>query len=251
MNMTLGMHPYSRLGAMEALEGARILEQRLDVVSNDMANVDTVGFKTQHVTFKEYLLPQINQPDRTAKGEIEWTDFKEGALRHTGNPLDFALTGKGFFVVKTPNGNLYTRAGDFTLNARNELVTQQGYPVLGRGNTTITLNDTTGKGIWLSGDGRLFVDGQEAGRIAVVKFKNPNGLKRLGSNLYMATTKSGTAQQSDTGIKQGYIEDSNVNPVDTMIHLINIYRGYEAEQKTLQTVDQLNAKAAGEIGRVG
>ncbi len=251
MIKALGLHPYSRLGAMEALEGARILERRLNVVANDMANVDTVGFKTQHVTFHEYFLSQVDKTKRTAKGEFEWTDFSQGALEHTGNPLDFAITGKGFFAVKTPAGICYTRAGNFTLNAQDQLVTQQGYPVLGRGGAPIVLKDTTGKGIWLSGDGRLYVDGEPVDSFKIVTFNNPNGLSRIGDNLFMQTPNSGPPQEAKkAGVRQGYIEDSNVNPVTTMVNLIEIYRGYEAEQKTLKTVDQLNTQAAREIGRL-
>ncbi len=248
INNFQGLHPYSRLGHMEALEGAVILERKLDLIANNMANIDTVGFKKQGITFEEYLLPQVDDTKRTSKGELEWTNFSPGNLRVTGNPLDFAIEGKGFFVIDTPDGRRYTRAGNFTLDSQNQLVTQEGYPVLGNG-APIVLEDTTGKGLWLSGDGRFFVDGTQTGAIDVVSFDNPQALKCMGGNLFSATQGAGAATPVDARVKQGYLEDSNVNPLETMIQLIDVYRAYEVQQKALQTVDQMDNQAAGELGK--
>ncbi len=248
INNFQGLHPYTRLGHMEALEGAVILERKLDVIANNMANIDTVGFKKQGITFAEHLLSQVDGTKRTAKGELGWTNFAPGNLRVTGNPLDFAIEGKGFFVIDTPNGKMYTRAGNFTLDAQNQLVTQEGYPVLGNG-APIVLEDTTGKGLWLSGDGRFFVDSTQTGAIDVVSFDNPQALQRMGGNLFSAPPRAGAAIPVDARVKQGYLEDSNVNPLETMIQLIDVYRSYEVQQKALQTVDQMDNQAASEVGK--
>lgn len=244
-----GLHPHSRLGHIEALEGARILERKLQIVANDMSNANTTGFKKQSITFEEYLLPQIDETRRNAKGEVEWTDFSQGTLHETENPLDFAIEGQGFFVIDTPAGRRYTRAGNFTLNAQNQLVTQEGYAVLGDG-APVILEDTTGTGVWLSGDGRFFVDETEAGSLDVLTFQNDQALDRAGRNLFMATDGAGTALPAEAEIRQGYLEDSNLNPLGTMIHLIDLYRAYEVQQKTLMAVDQMDNQAANELGKL-
>ncbi len=246
----VGIHPYTRLGHMEALEGARILERRLQLLSNDIANVDTVGFKRQGITFEEYLLSQIDRTKRTAKGELTKIDFSQGTLRETGNPFDFAIEGQGFFVVQGPDGPLYTRAGNFTLSAQNQLVTMEGYPVLGNG-APIVLEDTTGKGIWLSHDGRFFVDETDVGSIDVITFENPQGLMRIGRNLFQATNAAGAQNPAGSLVRQGYLEDSNVDPLTTMVKLIDLYRAYEAEQKTMLAVDQLDSRAVNDLGKLG
>ncbi len=250
MKLYTGLHPYTRLGAMEALEGAKILETKLDVTTNNLANANTVGFKTIHTTFHEYLLNLQDGNRRAAKGEQGWADFSQGSLQKSDSPFDCAIDGAGFFVVQGPNGPLYTRAGNFTLNDKYELVTQEGYRVLGDG-APIVLEDTTGKGTWLSEDGHFFVDETISSKIDIVTFKNPQALKRLGKNYFQATKGAGTPTPGEPVVKQGYIENSNVNPILEMVNLIDLNRGYEVQQKTLQTVDQLNDKAANNIGRVG
>ena len=235
---------------MEALEGARILERRLSVVSNQVANLKTPGFKRQRVTFEEYLLRQVDNTRRTAKGEVVRQDFGQGEIRETRNPFDFAIEGEGFFAVRTPQGVRYTRAGNFTLNARNQLVTQQGYLVLGDGGP-IELVDTTGKGIWLSGDGRFYVDETDVAGIDVVTFPNLQGLRRLGGNLWEATKKSGPPRPAlDARVRQGFIEESNSNPLEAMINLVDLYREYESIQRTLRIEDEMDGKAATDVGRV-
>ncbi len=245
---TANMHPFTRLGHMESLEGMRMLERRLEVLSNDMANSNTTGFKKQEITFEEYLLPQMDDTERAAKGEIVRTDFSQGTLHETGNPFDLAIEGDGFFVVDTPAGRRYTRAGNFTLDAKNQLVTQEGYPVLGNG-APIVLQDTTGKGVWLSNDGRFYVDEADVAKIDVVTFENPQGLKKLGRNLFDATDASGAEKPANSPVRQGYLEDSNVNPLETMVLLIDLYRTYEAEQKALQSADQLDNRAVNNLGK--
>lgn len=235
---------------MEGLEGAEILESRLSVISNTVANLKTPGFKRQRVTFEEYFLTQIDKTRRTAKGEVMTQDFSQGTMRKTGNPFDFAIEGEGFFAVQTPQGVRYTRAGNFTLNGQNQLVTQQGYLVLGGGGP-IQLVDTTGKGIWLSDDGRFYADETDVAGIDVVTFPEIQGLKRIGANLWEATQVSGAPQPAENArIRQGFIEESNSNPLEAMINLIDLYREYESIQRALKTVDDLDNKAATNVGQV-
>ena len=248
MKSQVSIHPYSRLGNMEALEGAVILERKLQVASSNMANLETRGFKAQGITFQEYLLKEQDGSNRTAKGEVTWADFSQAPVRFTGNPYDFAIDGEGFFVVQTPNGRMYTRDGSFKLDSEYRLVTRQGYPVIGDG-APITLEDTTGTGVWLSEDGNFFVDETLTAKLDVVNFKDKSGLKRVGGNFFEETGSSGRAMPQETPVKQGYLEDSNVNSMREMVHLIDLYRGYEMQQKALQSADQLDSKAANELGK--
>jgi len=249
MTNSPGIHPHTRLGHLEALEGARILERRLELAANNMANAATPGFKAQRMGFEEYLLARTAEARRTAKGETPRTCFGQGTLEETQNPLDFAIEGEGFFVVDTPAGRRYTRAGNFTLDAENQLVTREGYTVLGDG-APVVLDDTTGVGVWLSDDGRFFVDETESGRLDVVRFANPQLLERSGMNLFSASDETGPEIPSDSRVRQGFLETSNVNPVETMMHLIDLYRAYEAQQKALQAGDQMDNRAANDLGKL-
>ncbi len=249
MNITTGIHPYTRLGHMEALEGAIMTERRLDIASNNLANADTPGFKKQGITFEEYMLKQQDGTNRTAKGEVIWQDMSAGTVTFTDNQWDFAINGEGFFKVQTPAGIRYTRAGNFMLDAQSQLITQEGYPVLGS-NAPIVLEDTTGKYVTISPDGHFFVDETDAGQLDVVKFDNPENLKRMGRNYFSAPPEAGAEQPvEDVNIAQGYLELSNVNTIEDMINLIDLHRAYELQQKTLQAVDQMDDKAVNTVGR--
>ncbi len=248
MSWIRGLHPYSRLGHMEALEGALLAERKLEVAAHNMANIATTGFKRQRISFEEYLLPHVDGGKRTAKGEVVTTDFAQGDLVQTGNPLDIAIEGEGFFVVQTPGGLKYTRDGSFMLDAQKQLVTREGYPVLGNG-APIVLDDTTGKGIWLSNDGQFNVDETVVATLDVVRFPKPEYLKRVGENLYEPTPQAGTPENLEPRVKQGFLERSNVEPVHAMLDMITLYRYYEQMQKGLQTVDALDNRAVNGVGR--
>lgn len=249
MKIDVGIHPYSRLGHMEALEGAVMTERRLDIASNNLANADTPGFKKQGITFDEYILKQQDGTDKMAKGEVIWQDMSAGSVHYTRNQWDFAINGKGFFAVQTPEGTRYTRAGNFMLDGQSQLITQEGYPVLGDGGPLV-LEDTTGKYVTMSPDGQFFVDETVAGKIDVKMFSNPDKLERTGKNYFNATPEAGAPQPVDAvNIQQGYLELSNVNTLEDMINIIDLHRAYELQQKTLQAVDQMDGKAANDIGK--
>ncbi len=250
MKINTGMHPYSRLGMMEALEGAIMTERRLDIAANNLANADTPGFRRQGITFEEYMLREQDGTRRTAKGEVTWQDMSIGTVHYTENQWDFAINGEGFFQVQTPAGMMYTRAGNFMLDRNSRLVTQDGYPVISDG-APVILEDTTGKHITLSPDGQFFVDETVAGSLQIVTFRNPENLERMGRNYFRETPASGAPETLDTvNIQQGYLELSNVNSLEDMINLIDLHRAYEIQQKSMQAVDQMNNKAANETGRL-
>ncbi|MPN46706.1 Flagellar basal-body rod protein FlgG [bioreactor metagenome] len=166
-------------------------------------------------------------------------------MRATGNDFDLAIDGKGFFAVETPNGVRYTRNGTFTKNIVGDLINNEGYRVLGQ-NGPIRIN---GNKMTVADDGRVFVDGVEAGRLQVVEFANEKQLTKEGSSLYIAAADS-QSQQATGRVCQGFTEGSNVNVVAEMVNLINGYRAYETNAKTVQSQDQMLEKAVTEVGRV-
>jgi len=196
------------------------------------------------------MLRQQNGSTRTAKGEVTWQDMSMGTVHYTENQWDFAINGQGFFQVRTPGGIMYTRAGNFMLDSRSQLITQDGYPVLADG-APVILEDTTGKYNTMSPDGQFFVDETVAGRLEVVTFENEEKLERAGRNYFRETRDSGAPLPLDTvNIQQGYLELSNVNTLEDMINLIDLHRAYELQQKTLQAVDNMDDRAVNNVGRL-
>ncbi len=235
-----------QLGLLEALEAAQLLDRKLTVTTNNLANVDTPGYKEDRLEFREVLMKKIGPKYRKIfKETTPYINFEQGELEPTGNPLHFAIVGKGFFKVQTPNGVAYTRAGNFTLDNRRRLVTPQGYPVLANG-APIIIDPGMAKGglitmenlrLQVSPDGILSIDGTEIGKIDVVTFDNLNKIKKLGENLYIS---DGAHEIPATNyeIRQGFIEKSNVNPIKEMVNLIEIQRTFQSIQKFIQGWDE-------------
>jgi flagellar basal-body rod protein FlgG len=231
---------------------------RTDVTANNLANVNTAGYKKDITVTKDFqsmLLRRIN--DGATSPEIGglgagvmvdqvYTDQSTGVMRATGNPLDLAIDGKGFFTVQTPNGVRYTRNGSFSRNARGEIVTLDGNRVLGT-NGPITLPDA--KKVSVSPDGRVFADGVEAGRLRLASFNDERQLIKEGSSLYAAGAGA-QEQRTNAEIREGSLEMSNANVVGEMVNLISGYRAYEVNAKTVQSQDELLDKAVNEVGKV-
>lgn len=231
---------------------------RNDAIANNLANANTAGYKKDVAVLKDFqslLIKRINDgPNKQEIGSLGSgavvdeiaTNHAVGIMRQTGNPLDLAIEGRGFFTVETPNGIRYTRNGSFTRNGRDELVTLDGYRVIGD-NGPILLADA--KKITIAEDGRVMGDDTEVGRLAIVAFADERQLSKEGAGLFKA---SPLAKQEDaTGlIREGFLELSNVNVVAEMVNLIAGYRAYEVNAKMVQAHDQLLDKAVNEVGRV-
>jgi len=233
---------------------------RMDVLSNNIANADTTGFKrdipiTQ--SFSRELEKRINDnisPLRTFSGSVGYisrglfvdtvaTDFSIGGLRATGGTLDMAVLGDGFFVIGS-DIERYTRDGSFTLNAGRILVTREGSPVMGE-NGIITVPDGE---LAISENGDILVDGVFIDRIRTVDIENKDSLRKYGDNLYEATAE--TIFADFTGqICQGFLERSNVRPVREMVEMITLMRAYEANQKVVTAEDALLGRAVNDIAR--
>lgn len=242
--------------------------KNMDVITNNIANVDTTGFKKEETvvqTFSEEMFKIMNDKKEyyaltkfddnigdMALGNyvsLVHTDFAQGSLRTTNNPYDFALEGSGFFCISTQdnNGNeveRYTRDGTFTLNQDGVLITKSGYPVLGE-NGPITLDSVN---IKVNEHGELYSEGEFIDKLKIVDFENLESLRKYGENLYDAIDES-VQIESNAVVLQEITENSNVNTVSEMVKMISVSRVYEMGQKLVQTQDSILGKAVNDIAR--
>jgi flagellar basal-body rod protein FlgG len=246
-------------------------QRRLDVISNNMANSNTTGYKKQNVTsqsFDDEFAVRINDNNRdtTSKYPIgymnlgvkigeTYLDFSQGSLRETGNTYDLALSGDGFFTIQTTNKQgetttKYTRDGSFTVNTEGYLVTKDGDYVLDTNGERIQIPGAqTAQNVAFDQNGNITVDGQQIATLGLASFANPQALLIYGENMYDATPAAGL-QASNAAVHQGYLEMSNTNVIEEMVDMITITRAYEAGRKMIQTVDNTLNKAVNEIGKV-
>jgi len=240
-------------GIYTAASGMLAESARTDTIANNLANVNTAGYKKDVAITKDFasmLIYRINDGAAAPSigslgvGEIA-TIHSTGMMRQTGNALDLAIDGNGYFAVQTPAGVRYTKNGTFTKNAQGQIVTQDGNPVMGTAGP-ITVNNAASN-LTVSPDGRVMLDGVEAGQLSIVEFANEKQLLKEGDSLYNAN--GAQASPSGSRVEQGMLEQSNVNVVAEMVNLITGYRAYEVNAKTVQAHDQLLDKAVNEVGR--
>ena len=242
--------------------GTGMLTQRkkMDVITNNIVNAETRGFKQDKLlsrSFEEMLITRINDPavllHEREVGPLGtgvhidevFTDFLQGALEQTDINTDFAILGDGFFVVNTPEGERYTRNGIFQIDSDSRLVTQEGYPVQGV-DGDIYVNPSN---FSVREDGIVVSDGAVVGRIRLVSFDDNGTLRKTGNNLYL-NFDGGQPYESDALIKQGYTENSNVDLTEQIVNMIEVYRVYETNQRVIRTIDETLGKAVNDIGRV-
>lgn len=232
--------------------------KRLDIISNNLANASTTGFKTDGTvqgTFKKKLDDvmvsgsRIDIANYTPDIVRSYTNYTQGSLSNTGNSTDVAISNDNyaFFTVQDKEGNeFYTRDGNFTIDKDRYLVTTDGYKVMGE-DGYINLADNN---FSISVYGDISNDtGESLGRLKITAFENPETLEKVGSNLMFADTDS--VERAFTGeLNQGYLEMSNVNTVNEMVNMISVSRAYEANQKVLQAQDEMLGKAVSDVGRV-
>ncbi len=242
--------------------GMNAQQNRLDAIANNLANVDTAGFKRDVAvtkSFPELLLrrteadgvythpfgstdvaPVIGKLGLGVETNENFTEFEQGSFRATDTSTDVALSGEGFFTVQTPSGDRYTRNGNFLLGKEGILETKEGYPVMGE-KGIIRLEDDKFR---INEDGMIYDhEGNEIDRLKVVRFDNERYLKKQGSSLWNSNNISGDAFIAEgkqrPKMLQGYMETSNVNVVNEMVKMIEVNRAYEANQKTIQSEDSM------------
>jgi flagellar basal-body rod protein FlgF len=226
--------------------GAFRQQARMDYfIANNLSNVQTAGFKREIPVFQN-ILSQTSDRFRNIGNDPVKISFIPGTIQKTGNDLDLAIEGEGFFKVKSPNGVRYTRSGNFGLNKDKVLINADGFPVLGR-RGEITL---TGMKISVGENGSIAVDGNEVDQIAVVSFPDLNVLNKEGHTLLKTESQETEMAANQSRVVQGALEASNVNPVEEMINLMDSFRTYESCLKIIQADDSLDCKAVNEVGRV-
>jgi flagellar basal-body rod protein FlgG len=233
---------------------------RTDVIANNLANVNTAGYKKDIAVCKDFrsmLIQRINDgPNRPTIGSLGVgsvvdevaTIHTTGGVRPTGNKYDLAIEGNGYFVIETPAGERYTRNGSFTRSSQGELVTQDGYRVLGQGGA-IQMGDPESK-VYIAEDGRVFVDNAETNTLRVAVFADEKQLVKEGASLFAPGAGQQAEEAEAITVRDGYIENSNVNAVAEMVNLITAYRAYEINGKAVHAHDQMLDKAVNQVGQV-
>ena len=214
----------------------------VDVIANNLANANTTGFKRD---FGQILEKKIIGTEAATQ-----VDLSPGQIVSTGNELDAALNGPGFFVIDTPAGQRYTRSGNFALNQAGELVTKEGLRVLSTSNSPITVGE--GK-VEIQDGGAVTVDGNEVATLKVVVFNDVKKIEKEGQSRFVWKGAPGGVQPlTDAPVKGGYLERSNVNAIDEMVHLMSAYREFESVQRALRTMmTEMDGKLIQELGKLG
>lgn len=210
----------------------------LEVVANNLANTNTAGYRAQHNVFRSLLAQSSNAPSSALNratndyGILAGSrlDSAQGRLERTGNDLDFGIEGPGYFVVQTPAGRRFTRNGNFQVSPQGQLITAQGDPVMGD-NGVIQI---VGTPISVSADGTISTNGAIAGQLKMVEFPPAVSLQSVGNNYYSAPAQSDQAAVNSQ-VQQGTLEGSNVDPIGSMVELINLQRFAEMAQRALST----------------
>lgn len=277
-------------GLWPAISGSIAQGERLDTIANNLANSDTNGFKKDQVAFRSVMSSavsaamkeEIPRKPYTEKDfhrldgadtafvltEGTYTDFTQGRVKVTGNPLDVALEGKGFLEVLAPQGVRYTRQGSLRLDADGNLVTMEGFPVLSRGGApvgeggqplpreelaarAVRLDPANRQGkVTITTDGRVFQGNQEIAELGIVEFVDAKLLKKEGGALFVNETPANISQEIATVVRQGMLETSNVNAIAEMTELLKATRLFEANEKIVKTYGDLESRAVNDLGKL-
>ncbi|MEI6290814.1 MAG: flagellar basal-body rod protein FlgF [Chloroflexota bacterium] len=250
-------------GLYSAVSGMVMNAARQQVLSHNIANLQTPGFKQVLSSVEDFMQTQdvydtkltastdsldyLGQMGLGSQIKQEFIDFSQGSLQQTGNALDFAVQGNAFFKVKTPDGDRYTRDGRFIRDTNNNLVTVDGYKVLDSAGAEIKLAEGD---VTVASDGTISVNGTKAVQLGFGVFKDPAAeLKHTDGNLF--TGPAASSSQDTAQVMQGFLEASNANPSQLMTQLVEVARSYEASQKMVQNQDELLGKTIASLGRLG
>lgn len=228
--------------------------QALESVANNLANVNTSGFRAERNQFSSVLANasvSASSPLNLAVNDYgvlagSRLDLSQGSLQKTGNDLDFAVDGSGFFVVQTATGPMYTRSGNFQVSAKGQLITSEGDPVMGEKGAI----NVSGGNVHVGADGTISIDGAVAGRLKVVDFAPTTQLAPVGKTYYSAPQNS-EIEATQASIQQGVIEASNVNAVSSAVELINVQRQAEMMERAMSLFNSdLDKSATEDLPRI-
>jgi flagellar basal body rod protein FlgG len=237
-----------------AASGLRARMESLDMLANNLANATTAGYKGDREFYGLYTsaaaLDPLAPPGSAATLpliERPWTDYAQGTLRGTGNPLDVAIAGRGFLAVNGPAGRLYTRNGSLQLTAAGVLATKEGYPVRTAGGGVIQSGSASP--LEIAPDGAVRQDGAALGQIELVDFQDPAVLHKQAAGYFSAASASAAAAGAE--LRQGRLEESNVSPAEGAVRMVSVMRQFEMLQKAISVGAEMNRKAVEEVARVG
>jgi flagellar basal-body rod protein FlgG len=232
-------------GLYSAAAGMAAQQQHMDAVANDLANVDTTGYKSVRVGFRDLLYTQAGKAAGArvnvgagARADQLGRSLEQGALQTTGRMLDVAIAGQGYFQVRTAGGKVaLTRDGNFHLDANGRLVTSSGARV----QPAITVPaGTSDDQVTIATDGTVTAAGRQVGKLRLVTVRSPEGLAPAGDNLFTTTAASGAVRAATgTNLQQGYLEGSNVDMADAMVGMMDAQRGFEMASKAIQMQDEM------------
>ncbi len=234
-----------------AASGLRARMESLELLANNIANASTGGYKADREFYSLYHAPDAEGAEPlTTMPIIErpWIDLSQGTIHTTGNPLDLAVTGKGFFAVNGPNGPLYTRNGSFQLSKDGRLVTSEGYAVRSVDGRPIVLESA--RSIVIASDGTVQQDGNAAGQIEIADFPATAGLSKQGSNYFRAADR-GKRAGAAASVEQGKLEASNAGSAEAAVRLVSVMRQFEMMQKAVTLGNEMNRAAVEQVARVG
>ncbi len=232
-------------GIYIALSGAVLKRRNMDIFAQNVANANTPGYKKERIAFKDYIIPVDNKRDLSEDGRVmadlskSIIDFSSGTIQRTGNALDLAINGEGFFALEQGR---YTRNGNFMISSDGYLATRDGVKVLGDGGPIAV----QGGNIDISPSGEVLVDEVPVGKVNIVNFPDTGVLKKLDGGMF-ATTETGEA--GDAQVSQGFLEQSNVNAIQEMVQMITATREFESYQKIIHSFDEAASKTINEMGK--
>ncbi len=221
------------------VQGGLRQERKLESVSNNLANAETIGFKKDIVSFDDKFKAEVNK------------DFSQGSLQITGNILDVALSGEGFFKIETRDGIRYTRNGNFSLDINGTLIDQNGNPVLGQGGAIAITGEDADQSLSISQSGEISIAGEVIDTLDIVTFKDLGKMEREAQNLlsYKGPTTD-EIQVEQAVVQHRALESSNIQVVDEMARMIDYHRMFETFTKSVMTFDEIDSKSINDVGKL-
>ena len=228
------------------VKASNVLLAKNDMISNNLANINTTGYKRDDVIF-DILETGFNE-DLPLD---QFTDFNQGDLKSTGNLLDFAISDEGFFTIESTEGQLFTRNGHFSISDEGIIEDSFGNRLLGNSGPIEVLGQNGVPGeIRITEKGEVMVDGDIINKLLITNFEDKHELEKIGNNLFKPNEGVTGEPIETTGIVQGFLETSNINPVSEMVNLIDMHRQFEATQKVMRTFDEISNDAINDVGDV-
>ncbi len=231
-----------------ALSAQVALERRLTTIADNVANASTVGFRATQVKFEEVLTGPLSDSTAFVRTGGTYLSTAKGGFKQTGAELDFAIRGDAWFSLQSPDGQIMTRDGRFSLTPEGQLVSVEGYPVLDAGGSPLQINAAAGP-VVVSGDGFIRQNGQQVGALGLFEFDPGPNFVRYGNSGVVATgSAEAVVDLASAGVVQGFVEDSNVNPVLEMSRLIMVQRAFEGASAAIKQTESTFGQAVRTLG---